>query len=69
MFLKQERCGNIKGRGCADGRKQREYLTKDDTSAPNMATEDLFLTCLIDAMEHQKVSTVDIPVEFMQADM
>ena len=23
MFLKQKRCGKIKGRGCADGRKQR----------------------------------------------
>jgi hypothetical protein len=26
MFLKQKRCGKIKGRGCADGRKQREYI-------------------------------------------
>ena len=34
-----------------------------------MATEALFLTCLIDAMEHQKVATVDIPGEFIQADL
>ena len=27
MFLKQKRCGKIKGRGCADGRKQRLYKT------------------------------------------
>ena len=25
MFLKQKRSGQIKGRGCADGRKQREH--------------------------------------------
>jgi hypothetical protein len=25
MFLKQKRCGKIKGRGCADGRKQRAH--------------------------------------------
>ena len=25
MFLKQKRCGKIKARGCADGRKQRLY--------------------------------------------
>ena len=25
MFLKQKRSGRIKGRGCADGRKQREF--------------------------------------------
>ena len=31
--------------------------------------EALFLTCLINAPEHQKVATVDIPGAFMQADM
>ena len=34
MFLKKKRCGRIKGRGCADGRKQRIYKTKEETSAP-----------------------------------
>ena len=29
MFLKQKRNGTIKGRGCADGRKQRQYTTKE----------------------------------------
>ena len=58
-----------KGKGCADGRKQRKYLTKDNTSAPTFSTEDLFLTCLTNAMEHLKVATVDIPGAFMQADM
>ena len=57
------------GRGCADGRKQRKYLTKDKSSAPTVATEALFLTCLISATEHQKVPTVDIPGAFMQADV
>ena len=32
MFLKQKRCGKIKGRGCADGRKQRLYKTKHETT-------------------------------------
>ena len=69
MFLKQKRCGKIKGRGCADGRKQHKYLTKDNTSAPTVATEALFLTCLINSMELHKFSTVNIPGAFMQADM
>ena len=60
MFLKQEICRKIKGRGCADGRKQRKYLTKDDASAPTVATESLFLTCFIDATENCKVTTIDI---------
>ena len=58
-----------KGRGCEGGRKKCEYLTKEDTSASTVATEALFLTRLIDAMEHREVATVDISGAFMQADM
>jgi hypothetical protein len=69
MFLKRKRCGRIKGRGCADGRKQRIYKTKEDTSAPTVATESLLLSCVIDAKERRTVVTADIPGAFMQADM
>ena len=51
------------------GRKQREYLTKDETSVPTVATEVLLLTCLINYIEHRQVATVNIPSAFMQADM
>jgi hypothetical protein len=69
MFLKKKRCGRIKGRGCADGRKQRVYKTKEETSAPTVSVESLFLSCVIDAKEHRKVVTCDIPGAFMQADI
>jgi len=69
MFLKQKRCGKIKARGCADGRPQRLYKSKDETSAPTVKTESLFLSCLIDAMEGRAVATLDIPGAFMHADM
>uniref|UniRef100_A0A7S2W0X4 Reverse transcriptase Ty1/copia-type domain-containing protein n=1 Tax=Eucampia antarctica TaxID=49252 RepID=A0A7S2W0X4_9STRA len=69
MFLKKKRSGIIKGRGCADGRKQRLYLNKDDVSAPTVATEALLITCLVDALEGRDVATVDIPGAFMQADI
>ena len=41
----------------------------ENTSEASVATEVLFLTCLIDAMDHQKVATVDIHGSFMQLDM
>jgi len=69
MYLKEKRCGKIKARGCADGRKQREYKTKDETSAPTVSTEALFLTAAIDAHERRKVITVDIPGAFMHCDI
>jgi Reverse transcriptase (RNA-dependent DNA polymerase) len=69
MFLKRKRCGKIKGRGCADGRKQRAYITKEDAAAPTVATEAVFITAVIDAMEGREVAVVDVPGAFMQADM
>jgi hypothetical protein len=69
MFLKEKRTGIIKGRGCANGRKQRDYLTKEDTSSPTVAIELVLLSCTIDAKERSDVATVDIPGAFMQTDM
>ena len=65
MFLKQKRWGKIKGRGLADDRKQRKYLIKDNTSAPTVTIEALFLTCLINAMEHRGVTTVVMSGSFI----
>ena len=49
IFLKQKICGKINGRRCVDGRIQRKYLIKYDTSAPTISMEALFLMFLIDA--------------------
>ena len=51
MFLKRKHCRKIKGHGCADGRKQRVYITKEESTAPMVSTEAVFLTAVIDAME------------------
>jgi hypothetical protein len=69
MFLTKKRCGRIKARGCADGRKQRETTTKEEASAPTVAIESVMLSATIDAMEERDVATVDIPGAFMQADI
>jgi hypothetical protein len=69
MFLKEKRCGKIKARGCADGRKQRIYKTKEETSSPTVSIDALFATCLVDAAEGRDVVTCDIPSAFMQADI
>jgi hypothetical protein len=69
MFLTKKRCGRIKARGCADGRKQRETTNKEDASAPTVAVESVMLSATIDAMEGRDVVTVDIPGAFMQADI
>jgi len=35
-------------RGCADGRSQREYTTKAETSSHIVSLEDMMMTCAID---------------------
>ena len=69
MFLKKKRCGRIKGRGCADGRSQREYTMKEDASAPKVLIESVMPSCVQDANERRDVATVDLPGAFMHADM
>ena len=67
MFLKRKRCGKIKGRGCADGWKQRAYITKEESTVPTVSAEAVFLTAVIDVMEGQSVVVLDVPGAFMQA--
>ena len=69
MFLKEKKTGKIKGRGCADGRKQRVYTAKEEASSPTVSIESIMLTSVIDALEGRHVATADIPGAFMQADM
>ena len=69
MFIKRKRCGKIKGCGCADGRKQRTYIAKEDSTAPTVSMEAVFLTAVIDSLENRDVAVLDVPGAFMQADI
>ena len=68
MFLKEKRSGKIKGRGCADGRKQRNLYSREESTSPTVSLESVFLTSVIDAKEGRDIATADIPGAFMQAD-
>ena len=69
MFLKHKHCGETKGRGCADGRKQRAYITKEESTAPTVSTEAVFLTTVIDVMEGRSVVVLDVPGAVLQAEI
>ena len=67
LFLSDKRDSDEKkGRLVAGGNKQRDFITKEDSSSPTVATESVSLTCTIDAMEHRVVAVVDIPNAFIQ---
>ena len=69
MCLKEKRNKDVKGRGCADGRKQRNHYDKDEATSPTVALESVLLTSVIDAHERRDVAVVDIPGAFLQTDM
>jgi hypothetical protein len=68
-MVKEKRCGKIKGRACADGRKQRKYISKEDVTSPTVQLESLMLSLLIDAQEGRDVATADATGAFLLADM
>jgi hypothetical protein len=69
MFLKEKRDGSIKGRACADGRKQRDTAVAGDATSPTVALESVLITATIDAFEERDVAIVDVPGAFLSADM
>ena len=66
MTIKEKADESIKGRGCADGRKQRLWISKDESSFPTPAPEAVYVSCAIDAREAREVATLDIPGMFLQ---
>ena len=68
-MVKEKRDGKIKGRACADGRKQRRYIRKDEVSSPTVQLESLMLSMLIDAHEHREMATADVVGAYLLADM
>jgi hypothetical protein len=67
IFLKEKRNRDIKARSCANGIKQREHIAKEEAAVPTFALESVFITAAIDAKEHWKVMTIDIPGAFLHA--
>jgi hypothetical protein len=65
IFIKQKHDGKIKGRTIAGGNKQRDYISKEDSSSPTVDTEAVFLSCIIDDEEGCDVTVVDIPNVFV----
>lgn len=70
MYLKEKQDGSAKGRGYADGRPQRLYIPKTETSLPTASLLGIMLTCkIVEAFEQRDVATVDIPGAILQTKM
>ena len=69
-LIELKRDGRLKGRSCANGSKQRSYLTEfDSVASPTVSLEGFFTTLLISAYEGRKNISFDVPGAFLQAEM
>ena len=61
----------MKSRFCADGSKQRlqDGYRKEDAASPTVSTDNLSITCVIDAYERHKVAVIDLPGAFLKAQL
>jgi hypothetical protein len=69
MFLKEKRDETIKGRTCADGRKQRDRIEPGAATSPAVSLESVLITSTIEAFEGREFAVVDIPGAYLSTDM
>ena len=65
-FLKDKRYGEIKSRYVAGGKKQHDYISKEDANSPMVVTDVVLFSCIIDAEEERDVAVINIPNAFIQ---
>ena len=68
-IIKKKRCGKIKARVCANGRKQRHYIKKEDVASPTVQLESLIATMAVDALERRDVATADFTGAYLKTEM
>ena len=69
MLLNEKRDRSIKGRGGTDGRKQHEKIYPKDATSPTVSSKAVMLTVTIDTLKGRDVAVVDIPGEYLSADI
>ena len=69
QLIKLKRCGKVKGRICADGRKQRAYIPKEDAKFPTVSDEGLILSFVTDGHERHRVMTADVSGAFLHSNV
>ena len=68
-LIKEKRCGKIKARICANGSKQRRFISKDHNfSSPTASLESILMTLVIDAWEDRDIVVANIPGAYLHAE-
>ena len=69
-LIKQKRSGVVKGRMCANGSKQRQFLgLYESVASPTISLEAILATLIIDAYEGRSIAVFDVPGAYLHAPM
>jgi len=66
MFVVRKCTGETKARVVAGGNLQRGHVTKEESNSPTVSTKSVLLTSIVDALEEQDVTIINIPNAFIQ---
>ena len=68
-LIAQKRCGKIKGRTCANGSRQRKYIsTEESFASPTASLEAILSTLMIDAYEGIDIAVADVSGAYLHAE-
>ena len=68
-LVTKKRNGTVKGRSCANGKKQRRYISKEEVTSSTVQLESLMLSILIDSYQGRNVATADVKGAYLLSDM
>ena len=66
-LIKLKRCGKMKGRTCADGSTEHNYVPREEASSPTLSFEALMGILLINAFEERDTAIFDVPGAHLHA--
>ena len=67
-IIKEKRNGMLKGRTVADGRKQRAWYTKQETTSPTISNDSLMAILTVSAGEKRKIAMWDVEGAYLHAE-
>ena len=68
-LIKEKRSGELKGRHCANGKPQRAWYQKHETTSPTACVDAIILSLIVDAYEGRDVAVADITGAYLNAIM
>jgi len=69
FFLTEKKDVLIKGRHCANGDPQCQWMDQEQVSSPTVTRESTMSTSIIEAKENRDIAKCDIPNAFIQTEV